>query len=239
MKRYKTISLVAVALGGSLLPATAGNAIVNGGTVVGAGGVRGGAVSITVPGYGAGNPALVVTRATLPRNNAFSGVGLNRGGALGGDRNNGWSGRNRGCGNNGGSWGTFDTGYYPYNNANYLGLPPWYRLNYYTPTTEEIDNGTAYQNIPSSHAWRGYGVPDGYPGTTGYGMPASQTNAQQDVDFVVAVQRELRRRGFYNGIVNGISDAATRSAIRSFEASAGLPVTGVIGVPLLRTFGFF
>ncbi|MEI6562169.1 MAG: peptidoglycan-binding domain-containing protein [Verrucomicrobiota bacterium] len=118
-------------------------------------------------------------------------------------------------------------------------MPPWYRLNYYTPTTEEIDNGTAYQNIPSSHAWRGYGVPDGYPGTTGYGMPASQTNAQQDVDFVVAVQRELRRRGFYNGIVNGISDAATRSAIRSFEASAGLPVTGVIGVPLLRTFGFF
>ena len=233
-------------MGGSLLPATA-QSIISVGRAVNGRGPTTSAVSITVPGYGAGNPALVVTRATFPRNGGFSGVGSNQGRALGGGGTNGWSGGNRGWGNNGCSGGvtngTFDTGCSNYNNINYLGLPPWYRLNYYTPTTEEIDNGTAYQNIPSSHAWRGYGVPDGYPGTTGYGMPASQANvqagAQQNVDFVVAVQRELRRRGFYNGIVNGISDAATRSAIRSFEARAGLPVTGVIGVPLLRTFGFF
>ena len=199
-------------------------------------GVTGSGVAITIPGYGSGYPALVAARACFSGND---GAFANRQGDFGRRGNSD-------C-NEGGSVVYADNGYYPnYNNANYLGLPPWYRLNYYTPTSEELANGTAYQNIPSSRAWRGYGVPDGYPGTTGYGMPTSQANIPAgyqppaaDVDFVVAVQRELRRRGFYRGIVNGISDAATRAAIRSFETSAGLPVTGVIGIPLLRTLGFF
>ena len=291
MKRYTTMGLAAVALGGSLLPAAAGTGI------IGTTGARGGsasAVSVTVPGYGNGNPALVATRITLPRNGAsfsnrgFGGVSSfpgvvtrgsgasvsaasitvpgygngnpalvairanlrgnrgdfsNRDGAFG-QRGNSNFGR---CGNsndNGGVTIVYPDNGWNYNNANYLGLPPWYRLNYYTPTTQDYENGTAYQNIPSSHASLGYGVPEDYPGATSYRMPNPQANApgQQaaaDVDFVVGVQRELRRRGYYTGIVNGISDAATRSAIRSFEASAGLPVTGVIGVPLLRMLGFF
>ena len=203
----------------------------------------GSGVAVTIPGYGNGNPALVAARADFSGRRAdFShrdGVGN------WGDQNRG---RSRNNNDNANIVVVFpDTGLYGnYNNGNYLGLPPWYRLNYYTPTLDDQANGTAYQNIPSSHAWRGYGIPDGYPGTTTYGMPNQATNLpagyQQpaaDVDFVVAVQRELRRRGFYRGIVNGISDASTRAAIRAFEASAGLPVTGVIGVPLLQTLGFF
>jgi len=138
-----------------------------------------------------------------------------------------------------------DNGFGNYNNSNYLGLPPWYRLNYYTPWMSDYEDGTAYQNIPTSHASLGYGVPANYPGANSYTGPSypmgtpGMNPAPTDVDFVVGVQRELRRRGFYRGIVNGVSDSATRSAIRAYEASAGLPVTGVIGIPLLKTLGFF
>lgn len=60
-----------------------------------------------------------------------------------------------------------------------------------------------------------------------------------DVDLVVGVQRELRRLGYYQGVVNGVSDARTRSAIRAYEARLGLPVTGVIGTVLVRSLGLF
>ena len=131
-------------------------------------------------------------------------------------------------------------GYGNYNNANYLGYPPWYRLNYYTPWASDYENGTAGLNVPSSHANRGYGIPD----AVGESMAYSPNNASAPrdaatVDYVVAVQRELRRRGFYQGTVNGLSDGPTRAAIRSYETSLGMPVTGVIGFPLLRTLGFF
>jgi len=209
-------------------------------TTVGTG-VTGGAVSITVPGYGDGYPAFVATNATFsndPRGR------FNRTGNELGRRNSGRRGND--CNNNGGLTVIYpDNGYFGnYNNSNYLGLPPWYRLNYYTPWMSDYENGTAYQNIPTSHASLGYGVPEDFPGATSYRIPNQQLatsagyQAPADVDFVVAVQRELRRRGFYRGIVNGMSDASTRAAIRAYEASAGLPVTGVIGIPLLRTLRF-
>ena len=205
-------------------------------------GVTGSGVAVTIPGYGSGYPALVAANADFAGD---SSAGFPNSGGTRGGRN--WGGKGNSSNNGNVIVVSPDNGYnWNYNNANYLGLPPWYRLNYYTPSLDDYENGTAYQNIPSSHAWRGYGIPDGVPGTTTYGMPSSQTNAQAsaqqpavNVDFVVGVQRELRRRGFYRGIVNGISDASTRSAIRAFEASAGLPVTGVIGVPLLQALGFF
>jgi len=137
-----------------------------------------------------------------------------------------------------------DNGYGNYNNGNYLGYPPWYRLNYYTPWQSDYENGTAWQNVPSSHAEAGYGFggsPMGYPNAAAdNGAQAAGPGADAArVDFVVAVQRELRRRGFYRGVVNGVSDAPTRAAIRAYETSMGLPVTGIIGLPLLRTLGFF
>ncbi len=153
---------------------------------------------------------------------------------------------------------------YTPNNYNYLGYPPWYRLNYYTPWMSDYRDGTAWTKIPTSHAAEGYGLPssfntmpsgyyawqaanggavntgyapnvsDGYPGA-GYNNPQAG-NALAGNDIVVTVQRELRRRGFYQGVVNGISDSATRTAIRAYESSAGLPATGgIIGVNLLRS----
>ena len=209
-------------------------------------GATGSGVAITIPGYGNGNPAFIATEATFSNNGDFRNRGSS--GRWGSGSGNFGRGGN-GCNNNNGGVTVIypDNGYSGnYNNSNYLGLPPWYRLNYYTPWMSDYENGTAYQNIPSSHAARGYGIPDDFPGAMSYRMPdqpaavqAGYAQAPTDVDFVVGVQRELRRRGFYRGIVNGISDASTRAAIRAYEASAGLPVTGVIGIPLLRTLGFF
>ena len=243
MKSYKMIGLVAVVLGLSVLPSTAWNGGGRGNT-----GGRGGPVatasSITV---GSGVGSLTVNRVAF-RDNFNRGNGVVRSNFGGGF---GRQGGNR-CRFNGGNGGVTvvypDNGFYGnYNNSNYLGLPPWYRLNYYTPWASDYENGTAYQNIPTSHASLGYGVPEDYPGATSYTGPSYRTAAPMgapgaapaDVDFVVGVQRELRRRGFYRGVVNGISDAATRSAIRAYEASAGLPVSGVIGAPLLKALGFF
>ncbi|MCX6967140.1 MAG: peptidoglycan-binding domain-containing protein [Verrucomicrobia bacterium] len=223
-------------------------------------GASGSAVAITVPGYGNGYPALIATQANFANDQRRDGRGSDfgrfandprrDGGNDGGGsdfcrRNSRRGGNDCNRNNNGGGVTVIypDNGYGNYNNSNYLGLPPWYRLNYYTPWMSDYENGTAYQNVPSSHASLGYGVPEDNLGATNYRVSDQQTagyqQAQTDVDFVVGVQRELRRRGFYRGIVNGISDSATRSSIRAFEASAGLPVTGVIGIPLLRTLGFF
>ena len=221
----------------------------NGIVTAGRGGT-GSAVAITVPGYGNGNPALVAASANLSGRSSFSNDRFSDRGSFGGRGDRGGRGNNDGNGDNGTvvvvNSDNGNNGWTNYNNSNYLGLPPWYRLNYYTPWMSDYENGTAYQNIPTSHAWRGYGVPDDYPGATSYngplppqGAPAEyQQAASANVDFVVGVQRELRRRGFYRGLVNGISDAPTRAAIRAYETSMGLPVTGVIGVPLLRTLGF-
>jgi peptidoglycan hydrolase-like protein with peptidoglycan-binding domain len=68
---------------------------------------------------------------------------------------------------------------------------------------------------------------------------AAPAMAPVDVDLVVGVQRGLRRLGFYRGVVNGVSDASTRAAIRAYEANMGLPVTGVMSPTLMRALGIF
>ena len=178
---------------------------------------------------------------TLPRNRCFGSGHLGDSGRR--FRSEGFSRNRRDRFENNQGVTVIYPGYGDYNNSNYLGYPPWYRLNYYTPWMSDYENGTAWQNIPSSHAEIGYGSPMGYsnaPADTA--AQAAGPNAPADaanVDYVVAVQRELRRRGFYRGVVNGVSDAPTRAAIRAYESSIGLPVTGIIGFPLLRTLGFF
>lgn len=233
------MGVAAALLGMSVVPSIAWN-----------GGNRGGTPRVSTASVAVGNLNVDAARITFSNNagGRFSGNIRNGGGSVG---RPGFDGRNRFNGNRGGNNVVVVTpdnsGFWNWNNSNYLGLPPWYRLNYYTPWMSDYENGTAYQNIPTSHASLGYGVPEDYPGANSYTGPSYQTAGavsgpavnQANVDFVVAVQRELRRRGFYRGVVNGISDAETRSAIRAYEVSAGLPVTGVIGVPLLRTLGFF
>jgi len=49
------------------------------------------------------------------------------------------------------------------------------------------------------------------------------------------VQRELARRGYYNGAIDGVVGPQTRAAIRTYQVDRALPVTGRIDTPLLRS----
>jgi len=239
MKRNTIFGLLAVALGGAVLSpaAWAGSRSTTPTT----------STTVVNAGTGVGSTQVVTTQIRFPNISTRSCSGRTSGtssAAASGTNSRYWGrGYNNNNNNNNGVTVVYPDngyGYGNYNNANYLGYPPWYRLNYYTPWASDYENGTAGLNVPSSHANRGYGIPD----AVGESMAYSPNNASAPrdaatVDYVVAVQRELRRRGFYQGTVNGLSDGPTRAAIRSYETSLGMPVTGVIGFPLLRTLGFF
>ena len=62
---------------------------------------------------------------------------------------------------------------------------------------------------------------------------ASQCPGLVAGDVVGNVQRVLRYRGFYRGPIDGLSGPATRAAIRAYDASVGLPPTGMIDARLL------
>lgn len=53
-------------------------------------------------------------------------------------------------------------------------------------------------------------------------------------DIVTDIQRELARRGFYDGAVDGLYGAKTDSAIRDFEQAAGIKQPGEVGETLLQ-----
>lgn len=71
-------------------------------------------------------------------------------------------------------------------------------------------------------------LPYSRPGLPDDGMP--QTQAQ----LVMAIQRELASRGFYDGAVDGIWGARTDSAARDFSQSAGIKVEPEASDALLR-----
>ncbi len=92
----------------------------------------------------------------------------------------------------------------------------------------------------------GYGYPYGYgayPYGYGYGYGYSpRTTVYANVNItddatVAAVQRRLKRAGYYHGSVDGLIGGGTRSAIRAFERNNGLLVDGRIDRQLLRTMG--
>jgi peptidoglycan hydrolase-like protein with peptidoglycan-binding domain len=53
----------------------------------------------------------------------------------------------------------------------------------------------------------------------------------------VDVQRELRRRGYYHGPIDGDVGPGTRAAIRAYQNDRGFAVTGRIDRSLLRALG--
>lgn len=77
----------------------------------------------------------------------------------------------------------------------------------------------------------------------GYGGPSvslsftrSYAPAYSD-DLAVDVQRQLRRRGYYYGAIDGDVGPGTRSAIRAYQYDRGLVTTGRIDRALLRSLG--
>jgi hypothetical protein len=71
------------------------------------------------------------------------------------------------------------------------------------------------------------GNPDDYPY---YFDPDS--GGRYPID-LAEVQAELAQRGYYNGLIDGVIGPGTQRAVREFQASAGLPVTGQIDDKLI------
>jgi len=66
--------------------------------------------------------------------------------------------------------------------------------------------------------------------------PATEAPApdpQPDLDFVRAIQSELKRLGYDVGPIDGLAGRQTVTAIRAFEVSEHLPATGVLSEELL------
>jgi hypothetical protein len=78
----------------------------------------------------------------------------------------------------------------------------------------------------------------GYP-SYGYGRPYYYSAPYASYGYTSSigtdVQDELARRGYYYGSIDGMIGPRSRDAIRRYQASHRLPVTGTIDGPLLRS----
>jgi peptidoglycan hydrolase-like protein with peptidoglycan-binding domain len=64
--------------------------------------------------------------------------------------------------------------------------------------------------------------------------PKAEPTARTRADITTDIQRELSRRGLYDGPVDGVTGPKTDSAIRDFETAAKLKVTGEPTEDVLR-----
>jgi hypothetical protein len=89
---------------------------------------------------------------------------------------------------------------------------------------------------------RSYGYPYGYgygyrPGVSVTYSSSPRYYSSYSSNAAVDVQRELRRRGYYRGAIDGDVGPGTRAAIRAYQYNRGLAVTGRIDNSLLRSLG--
>jgi peptidoglycan hydrolase-like protein with peptidoglycan-binding domain len=63
---------------------------------------------------------------------------------------------------------------------------------------------------------------------------SDQAGARARLQTVMAIQRELAARGFYDGPIDGLHGPRMEGAIREFEQAAGVKTAGEPGEPLLR-----
>ena len=89
-----------------------------------------------------------------------------------------------------------------------------------------------YQSPPSNRA------PSVTPRTTPRTERAIPKPTPQDVStMVVRVQAALMRRGLYNGDIDGLLGPKTRSALRVFQQTEGIPQTGRMDIATLTRLG--
>jgi peptidoglycan hydrolase-like protein with peptidoglycan-binding domain len=73
------------------------------------------------------------------------------------------------------------------------------------------------------------------PAAHGEVSPRAAAPPRSRSEIITDVQRELARRGYYDGPVDGIDGSKTDAAIRKFEKKVGLPLTGEPSEALLKT----
>ena len=90
------------------------------------------------------------------------------------------------------------------------------------PVAESIGSAAAEQKRPS-------------PGTRETNAVDASTTGRPRTQVISDIQRELARRGFFDGPIDGVYGARTDAAIREFEQAAGLKASAQPDEALLRT----
>lgn len=119
------------------------------------------------------------------------------------------------------SWVIFDTGFYPWWGYGY-GYPYDY---YYDPYDYYGPAYSAYYDPNASDDNEYYDQNDRDPKEYDQKDSSSDTNAGSAV---ADVQEQLAQQGYYRGAIDGILGSETRRAIRSYQRSHGLRVTGTL-----------
>lgn len=135
-----------------------------------------------------------------------------------------WHGNGNNCGYGGGRW--YGGGGWGNNGYRYGGYG--YRGGYYNSYWGMPSIGFSYYSTPAYY----YDTPR----TIVYRRPVVTSYEASDA-LVTDVQRALARRGFYRGGIDGNAGPETRSAIRSYQSSHAMAVTGRINGPLLGALG--
>jgi Putative peptidoglycan binding domain len=100
---------------------------------------------------------------------------------------------------------------------------------------DDFFNPFFYYPYPYYGYYPGY-YPYNY-GYDSYNPPVYQGSAGYTDSLVRQVQLRLARAGYYHGAIDGVSGNATRTAIRQYERTHGLPADGQIGGRLVTTMG--
>jgi hypothetical protein len=121
----------------------------------------------------------------------------------------------------------------------------YYGGGYYGGGYPYYSSGPSFSiGIGAGYPYYGYGY--GYPYSSGYGYPYGYSNYPSGYssyqyarsgNVVAEVQDRLARRGYYQGSVDGVAGARTRSAIARYESTHGLIADGRIDARLLRSLG--
>ena len=92
-----------------------------------------------------------------------------------------------------------------------------------------------YKRQPGYYPYGPYYAPYGYYGP----RPVYRAERYYDEDAPLGsdVQRALKRRGYYNGPIDGDIGPGSRAAIREYQADHGLRVTGRVDGSLIRSLG--
>jgi peptidoglycan hydrolase-like protein with peptidoglycan-binding domain len=65
------------------------------------------------------------------------------------------------------------------------------------------------------------------------GAPASRASVAGSAAVIADIQRELNRRGLYDGRIDGIAGSRTRAAVVAYQGAAGISPTGIASAELL------